>query len=206
VSHHFCPDYEEALSVERGIRSKALAGTQESIAGIPVVQLTPRLWDVLTANHSPYAIGGTITVAAMAQFIWILSSESKGDNSDIQSWLESKLLTSDFVALGKGISEYLDRIFMDATEGTLGIPFYPLSIGLCHQMAKEPYHWPIEKTYDETFPKIFLLLRPVTQANGVPLINRMSDKVMLSATAELERKLKAGEITQEYIDNLNRLK
>jgi hypothetical protein len=204
VLQHWCPDYVDALAQEHQDRCSVLAGIQEVICGRRVVQLTPFIWDDLIASGSPYACGGKITPAAIIQFLWRIDSPGY-ERGEFSEWLEMEIVSK--ISLPKSareISAYLDRTFMDSCDGEPCKPYYPMSIGLSYQMAKEPYKWPVEKTIHEPLRKLFLLLRPVQEASGVSLINKRSDLVELEAVAELDRRMAAKEITPEIISEINR--
>lgn len=203
MATHFCPEYEDAVHSELRDRVNALAGKPETIAGIAAKLLTPRLWDILAANHSPFVIGGKITSAAILQFLWITSVGFEEDKPG-QDWIEQTALTINYFEASAQIDGYLERTFMDSNDGKPSVPYYPLSVALIHQMACKPYRWTKAQTYDTSFREIFLLLRPVQQSLGVPLINKRSDAIMQEAVEEIDRKMKSGEWTQTDLDRINR--
>lgn len=185
------PGYAEAENSERRDRSIAFIGLPERICGIACRPLTPFLLEYLRANGNPFICGGTISEAAILQFIWFVSADFKPEKENQDAFLAS-VEDLDLSNAPQEIEDYLERAFLDSSNGGPDSKqYYALAAYLVFSMAKEPYRWPMEKTMETSLAVLFQLIKCKERAEGVTVVNIRSDKVAsdwLSETITIEAK------------------
>ncbi len=181
---HFIPGLNEAYDEERRLRELVYLDAPHYICGIPLKQITPRIFARLLFIRTPFLNGGAITPAAIGHFLWAchrdfaLPSGRWFRHRKRNRFLRS-LRRMDFAELEEGIDEFLDETFFDAPQGGTrdDTPYVCGIAWMEYRMTCEPFRWPSERTLETPLRRLYQLTRCDDARQGTPLFNRISDGV-----------------------------
>lgn len=183
----FIPGLEEEYDRESRLREEVYLDAPAWVCGIPLRQITPRLFARLLAIRTPFIGSGEVTHSAIGHFLWAchrdFSLPTRGFMGRFRHRRRNRFLRSlrrmDFAALEAGIDTFLDATFLDSPQG-LRDNATPYVCGIAwmeYRMALDPFRWDSERTLETPLRRIYQLIRCRDATNGVPLFNRHSDPV-----------------------------
>lgn len=180
------PGLSEAYERERRLREEVYLGLPHFVCGIPLRQITPRIFALLLHIRTPFIGGGEVTDAAIGQFLWACHRDFtpprkrwlRNPNAARDKFMAS-LAEKDFDDLEDGIDAFLDATFLDSPQGGRNddTPYVCGVAWMEYRMALDPFRWDSERTLDTPLRRIYQLVRCHDSAHGVPLFNRFSDDV-----------------------------
>jgi len=195
----------EAVAEECRLRDLAYLDLPETLCGLEVHPLTPRLWTVLRAIHTPFLKGGEITDGHIGQFIAaiLVSKTFAAPYESLADKVGAAVARYSTDECIEEINEYLRISFMDAPTG--GKETKPIACGeawLIHRFRGEPFNQPKDVTRDTPLRQLYQELRCYISDQGTPISNP-SDLLNVQFAQTLTEALASGEITQEQIDAMN---
>lgn len=181
------PGLPEAFDEERRIREEVYLGAPHYVCGIPLKQITPRIFARLLFIRTPFIGGGAVTPSAIGHFLWACHRDftlptagflGRWRNRRRDAFLRS-LKRMDFDELEDGIDGFLDATFLDMPRGGNAdqTPYVCGVAWMEYRMALDPFRWDSERTLDTPLRRIYQLIRCHDAAHGAVLFNPISDKV-----------------------------
>jgi hypothetical protein len=180
-----------------------MLGLPELIAGVEVEPLTPRRLEWLRAMGNPFICGGDCPIAAIPDFLWYITKDFKfGDDGKRKAFLAA-IIALDVDEARKGIDEYIDRAFLDAPEGRVGVSYYSPTAGLYHSLNTSYPNagWTLERVLDTPLRVIYQLIKVADEARGCTIQNRRSFEVQGKFLAEVENL--TAPTQQELLEKMN---
>lgn len=183
----FIHGLSEAYERERRLREEVYLDQPHYVCGIPLRQITPRMFALLLHIGTPFIGGGVATEGDIGRFLWACHRDftppSKGILGRFRNWKRDRFLASlrkmDFDELEDGIDEFLDATFLDSPQGgkTDDTPYVCGVAWMEYRMALDPFRWDSERTMRTPLRRIYQLIRCHDSSNGIPLFNKISDDV-----------------------------
>lgn len=174
------PGYKEALACEREKRDAAFLGAVEPIAGVAVAPLTLARLNLLILSGNAFAIGGPISPAHAAHFLWIAREGfTPGDPTGKLQFFR-RVARLPVIDVYEGISRCLRDAFFDLDEaapaGSRPAPIASWVACLVDRIASE-YGWSRREIMDTPIVELSQYLRCIERRHGGTLLNPTSDGV-----------------------------
>lgn len=181
---HVIPGLSEAYENERRVREEVYLDQPHFVCGIPLNQITPRIFARLLFIRTPFIGGGDVTPGSIGQFLWACHRDFEPMKD---GWFPARkrdrflrsLRKMDFAELEDGIDEFTRLTFFDAPQGSQGdsTPYVCGIAWMEYRMTLEPFRWDAEKTLSTPLRRLYQLMRCHDSVNGEVLFNRFSDGV-----------------------------
>lgn len=195
------PGLPEAFEKERRLREEVYLDQPHFVCGIPLNQITPRIFARLLFIRTPFIGGGEVTPGEIGQFLWACHRDYElprkrfwgGSNRKRNAFLKSLGRGHDWEELEEEIEMFLDLTFFDAPQGSRS-DSTPYACGIAsmeYRMLLEPFRWDAEKTLSTPLRRLYQLMRCHGSANGEVLFNRYSDEVKDLALRSMNEDMQA---------------
>lgn len=202
------PGLPEAFEKERRLREEVYLGSPYFVCGIPLNQITPRIFARLLFIRTPFIGDGDVTPAAIGAFLWACHRDyekprtgwfGRTVNRKRDRFLRS-LKRMDFEELEDGIDAFLDATFLDMPSGgkTTDTPYVCGVAWMNYRMMIDPFRLTREVIADIPLREMYQLIRCHDSVNGTPLFNKYSDRIKddylreLNADTEALNELSGG--------------
>ncbi len=170
-------EYRQAIASETADRAYAFLGIRETICGIECEALTPRRVEWLRLFHSPFIVGGSVTAAEIARFIWMVSKGFTPSGASPALIFEAVVKFGVSTARGH-IDEYLGRAYLDSSHRSArSAPMVSSAAYYAHSMAGEPYRMNWRDVLETPLAVLHQLLKARQESIGEIVANKRSDKV-----------------------------
>lgn len=198
-----------AVLRESSIRELSLLNVHYHVGGLPIRQLTPRMYLLLDFTNSPFIKGlkeeieNSKLEAYVQDFVWICSPEFvEYDVKKKTEFIKTNFVKMDYARCLDDILEYLDDMLMDIPRGRNEftnkkyIPqYYAWIIGYIDILSSE-FSWTDEDILGKSIPRILQLCNAITQRRTAAagrksqLLNPISDPILKKIRDEQIRILK----------------
>lgn len=200
----------EDLEREQLARNTIYLGQPYTVCGEPLHNITPYLLSVLTVARNPFAIGGSIRLAHVAQFLWALHV----DYSPSAWWKKRQLMKrASRLEIHSSVAEiqsFLEITFMDQPHGiSKEKPIASDTAWLVFRFRHEPWGMKKEETIHTPFRELYQELRCWRRENTEDYIENPSDTHIktygekINEALEKGRRGEPGGITQAQLDEAN---
>ena len=170
-------EYRRAIASETADRAYSILGIRETIAGIECEPLTPRRAEWLRLCNSPFIVGGTVGLAEVIQFLWVVSVDFK-PSKEARDLFFQRMVKLDFDKARADINEYLDRAYLDSSHRSAqSAPMVSSAAYYAHSMAGEPYRMNWRDVLDTPLAVLHQLIKARNESAGEIVANKRSDKV-----------------------------
>ncbi len=196
---HFIPGLTEEYERERRLREEVYLGLPHFLCGIPLRQITPRIFALLLFIRTPFIGSGEVTPASIGQFLWACHRDYDPSKPRERDKFLRSLIGMNWAGLEYGIDEFLNATFLDAPQGGKddSTPYVCGIAWMEYRMLIDPFRMTPEAFLDTPLRIIYQRIRCHDAVNGVPLFNRYSDKVKADFVAELNADSKAFDELQK---------
>jgi hypothetical protein len=216
------PGYERASQrarqLEDYLRDLPFLFSLDTIRGVTVRQLTPRMCGLLLFARSPFLYkGATRRPDDVARFLWVVSPEYKPDQAAADAYMKSIPLIKAtregrlfpvFNSFCRAIGRYIDRAFFDQPPSAAESgPIFPVAYqtAIIHPIARG-YSWPAERILDMPVAQLYQLLKCIQRERsaaagmGIPVFSPYQDKVDRRIILRWHRRAHAaGMSVEDYV-------